>query len=153
VSITTILKRCEICCGCLPYLVPLRAIDLARSSSSMAPTRLTSSPPRQQFPCRICGQGSLIDKKIFRMSGPVVFIGYVFLVPSVVGLLFWFGMFLINAWAISSVHGASGAAFISGGIIIFFGGVCLVSGLAGWLLVMKKRVLQCSVCNAVVNAS
>jgi hypothetical protein len=32
--------------------------------------------------------------------------------------------------------------------IIFF-----VSGLLGWLLVMKKRVLQCDVCGAVVNAS
>jgi hypothetical protein len=28
-----------------------------------------------------------------------------------------------------------------------------VSGLLGWLLVMKKRVLECSACGAVINAS
>jgi hypothetical protein len=29
----------------------------------------------------------------------------------------------------------------------------VVSGLLGWLLVMRKSVLQCDVCGAVVNAS
>jgi hypothetical protein len=36
---------------------------------------------------------------------------------------------------------------------IGLGVACFVSGLLGWLLVMKKRVLQCDVCGAVVNAS
>jgi hypothetical protein len=31
--------------------------------------------------------------------------------------------------------------------------LAFVSGLLGWLLVMKKRVLQCGLCGAVVNAS
>jgi hypothetical protein len=41
-----------------------------------------------------------------------------------------------------------GNVFFIGLGIAFF-----VSGLLGWLLVMKKRVLQCDVCCAVVNAS
>lgn len=41
-----------------------------------------------------------------------------------------------------------GNAFFIGWGVAFF-----VSGLLGWLLVMKKRVLQCDVCGAVVNAS
>jgi len=41
-----------------------------------------------------------------------------------------------------------GNAFFIGWGVAFF-----VSGLLGWLLLMKKRVLQCDVCGAVVNAS
>lgn len=36
---------------------------------------------------------------------------------------------------------------------IVVGVTSFVGGLLGWLLVMKKRVLQCDVCGAVVNAS
>ena len=40
------------------------------------------------------------------------------------------------------------AAFSIGLIVGSF-----VGGIFGWLLVMKKRVLQCSICGAVINAS
>jgi hypothetical protein len=47
-----------------------------------------------------------------------------------------------------------------GGMATFLGSsyfvlmiLAFVSGLLGWLLVMKKRVLQCGLCGAVVNAS
>jgi hypothetical protein len=36
---------------------------------------------------------------------------------------------------------------------IALGVACFVGGLLGWLLVMRKRVLQCDLCGAVVNAS
>jgi hypothetical protein len=52
-----------------------------------------------------------------------------------------------NAGVISAVSVLGNAFFIGFGIAFF------VSGLLGWLLVMKKRVLQCDVCGAVVNAS
>ncbi len=42
---------------------------------------------------------------------------------------------------------------IGGGFAIILGVTSFVAGLLGWLLVMKKRVLQCSVCEATVNAS
>jgi hypothetical protein len=48
---------------------------------------------------------------------------------------------------------ASGFRIFGGGLTVAFGIACFVSGLLGWLLVMKKRVLQCSMCGAVVNAS
>jgi hypothetical protein len=38
--------------------------------------------------CRTCGQGALIKRKKFRMSGPVVAVGFILLVPSVLGVLF-----------------------------------------------------------------
>ena len=52
-----------------------------------------------------------------------------------------------NAGVISAIS-VLGNGFLIGWGILFF-----VSGLLGWLLVMKKRVLQCDVCGAVVNAS
>jgi hypothetical protein len=49
---------------------------------------------------------------------------------------------------------------VLGGVATFLGAsylvlmiLAFVSGLLGWLLVMKKRVLQCGLCGAVVNAS
>jgi hypothetical protein len=42
---------------------------------------------------------------------------------------------------------------IGGSFALFWLVAFFVSGLIGWLLVMKKRVLQCRFCGAVVNAS
>ena len=41
---------------------------------------------------------------------------------------------------------------LSSGLTIAIGVASFVGGLLGWLLVMKRRVLQCSVCGATVNA-
>jgi hypothetical protein len=38
-------------------------------------------------------------------------------------------------------------------IIVAIGIASFVGGLLGWLLVMRKRVLQCNVCGAVISAS
>jgi hypothetical protein len=46
-----------------------------------------------------------------------------------------------------------GARIFGSTFAIVCGIACFVGGLLGWLLVMKKRVLQCDVCGAVVNAS
>ena len=37
--------------------------------------------------CKVCDQGVLKKKKKYRMSVPVVLIGYVFLIPSIIGML------------------------------------------------------------------
>lgn len=105
--------------------------------------------------CRVCTQGSLEKKRISRMSTPVVIIGYIILTPSVIGIiisaLMLFGV--ISAASNSTDSASQAGAGIAAGMVIFFGIGCFVAGLLGWLLVMKKRVLQCSTCGAVVNAS
>ena len=101
--------------------------------------------------CKVCDAGTLTQQKKHRMSGPVVAIGYILLIPSVLGILFSVFMFFTTA---SMSHAANGAGSgIAGGIAIFLGLVFFVGGLLGWLLVMKKQVLECNTCGAVVNAS
>jgi len=51
----------------------------------------------QQIPCRVCGQGYLYNVKVHRMSGPAVVIGYLLLVPSLLGILLCLG-FIVASW-------------------------------------------------------
>src|SRR5436305_7205796 len=49
----------------------------------------TPPPVPAEHPlCRTWGQGALITRKTFRMSGPVLVIGFILLIPSVLGMLF-----------------------------------------------------------------
>jgi hypothetical protein len=218
------------------------SVEHSQDATPLQPRYRSGNPT-----CKVCDKGSLRLKKLHRMSGPVVAIGVILLVPSVFGMLFCAVMLLafntsvgpalgVNAngsgqpyqsaedakfrksckegfigansqlpgisapqfceCALSvyketgSIEGASrtcadrgldgtleqpsqdvdalyssdtsnatkaglitavtvfGNAFFLGWGIAFF-----VSGLLGWLLVMRKRVLQCDFCGAVVNAS
>ncbi len=161
--------------------------------------------------CKICDKGTLESKNKYRMSGPVVAIGYIFLCPSVLGMLF--GVLLLfstgtvtkdaverkaneirtslseakipekiiekivlaqnvdetelkaltrkqkeavrlaeNDNKYSKAGMGLGAAF-SGGLSIFLFISSFVGGLFGWILIMKKKILQCNNCSAVVQAS
>jgi hypothetical protein len=151
----------------------------------------------------------MVRKKTHRMSGPAVIVGYVFIVPSVLGMLFGLLMLfasgnasasaaesarsevatnLRNAnvdeaviervlaghevdsqalptydqqFAVSSAQGQLAGAKIGGGAASVIGaGFSLfmifssfIGGLIGYLLTMKKQILQCSACEAVVQAS
>jgi len=56
--------------------------------------------------------------------------------------------------SVTVVQTAAGAAtVIGGGIGIFLAVIFFIGGLLGWLLVMKKKVLICTHCSAVVPAS
>jgi len=60
----------------------------------------TSPPlPLQNPLCRVCGQGAMIKRKRFRMSGPVVAIGFILLIPSVLGMLFGILMLVLTSAA------------------------------------------------------
>ena len=48
--------------------------------------------------CKTCESGTLFKKKIYKMSSPVVVIGYILLIPSVLGILLS-GIVLIASWA------------------------------------------------------
>jgi hypothetical protein len=39
------------------------------------------------IPCKVCDRGSLDSKRIYRMNGPAVVIGYILLIPSIAGIV------------------------------------------------------------------
>jgi hypothetical protein len=108
--------------------------------------------------CKVCERGLLVPKKMFRMSGPVVAIGFILLIPSALGIIaaavLFFGLIASNVTGPSGATDAPNVVNVVGqGFAIALGIASFVGGLLGWLLVMKKRVLKCSVCGATVNAS
>jgi len=165
----------------------------------------------QQLNCQVCNDGQLKKKKKYRMSGPVVTIGYILLIPSILGMMFGFFMMFATGSATVDVNdgikteirneltnhnipnqiidkvinrtplteddktllnndqqraindaklsygagqlGAGAGTALAGGLSIFMIISSFVGGLLGWLLIMKKKVLQCINCNAVIAAS
>jgi hypothetical protein len=161
--------------------------------------------------CKVCDNGILTHKKVYRLSGCAITIGYIFLIPSILGMVM--GVFLLltagaattqvgeiqnseyrsaltNAGVsgpllkklleggslddndrqnltneqISDIElaqfakiggniGAGAATGIAGGAALFIIISSFCSGLLGFLLTMKKRILQCNACQAVVSAS
>ncbi len=164
-------------------------------------------------PCQICVQGVMTRKRVYRMSGPAVVIGFILLVPSILGILFGGLTMLFTIIGssaaptadsqiqqvksqlvslgipseivedvaagkrisetrlanltpdqrmqvraaelkVSTAKAVPGLAACCGGgfsVMIIIGS--FVGGLLGWLLIMRKTVLQCFRCGAVVAAS
>lgn len=222
-------------------------VDPPRQDAQQRPVYLqqpTHTPRSSYLTCKICDRGELSSKSIFRMSVPVVVIGWILLVPCIAGMLIS-GLMLLGFITPTGYTSRSGGSYQSEydssfrrscaksttqsnqaagyhaspqlieeycecalstvketgseitaaqtciqraregtleppshdvealystastsnssldvGTRIFgstFAIICgiasFVGGLLGWLLVMKKRVLQCNVCGAVVNAS
>jgi hypothetical protein len=97
--------------------------------------------------CKVCEAGILRQREVYRNSGPMVDIGYVLLAPSIPSVV-------ICALAYGTLH--SGGTEITstgvpGSIFVFLGIAAFVSGVIGWLLIMKKQILVCNVCRAVVE--
>ena len=188
---------------------PLSALYPPPSTPRIPPTPAANR--KRALTCPTCGQGALVKRKKYRMSVPVVLIGYILLVPCVIGMLI--GVLLLSdsgsdsaaasaaaereartrleaqriperiikkVVALDSItsddrstltreqksvvdeaelsisagkFGARSEAVIGGGLSIFLIIACFVGGLLGWLLIMRKRVLQCNKCSAVVAAS
>ncbi|MGP8174569.1 MAG: hypothetical protein ACLP7O_08485 [Terracidiphilus sp.] len=108
--------------------------------------------------CKICDRGTLMPRKIRRLSGPAVAIGYILLIPSISGMaacaILFIGALIVGV--VGAAHGSGILAALAGGgslAILYVAILCFVGGLVGWLLIMKKHVLQCVYCGAVVDAA
>lgn len=113
--------------------------------------------PRRKNPyqCKLCEQGTLRLTKLYRMSPMVVLIGYVILVPFAIitaAIVVLYILMVVAATQESSGSGLVGVTAATPLMIIAFI-FSLPATLLGWLLVMRKKVLQCSVCQAVNAAS
>jgi hypothetical protein len=119
----------------------------------------TGAPDLKAHPtCKICDRGTLMPRKIRRLSGPAVAIGYILLIPSILGMAACAILLIVSLFAgvAGAAHGSALAAAFAGigTIALVYIGICsFVFGLVGWLLVMKKHVLQCDNCGAVVDAA
>ena len=193
---------------------PLSTLYPPPSTPRIPPAAPTPAPAANRKPaltCQTCGEGVLIKRKTYRMSVPVVVIGYILLIPCVLGMLLG-GMLLLGSGSAGTAAsaaadkeartrleaqaipepiiqkvtafkpitaddrstltqeqksavdeaklslsarkvGAGAGVVISGSLSIFLIIACFVGGLLGWLLVMKKKVLQCNQCSATVAAS
>jgi hypothetical protein len=127
------------------------------------PSVVPTTPPAVLLTCQTCRSGILSRKHLYRMSDVVVVIGYILLFPSLIGMAVTLAL---TGYAIvfSIVVGAAAKdpqAFVAGGVVavftVAFGAAvfvsCFVSGLVGWLLVMKKTVLRCNLCGMTIDAA
>lgn len=90
------------------------------------------------------------------MSDVVVTIGFLLLVPSLAGMAAAFVLWAMTvAAAVRADVPAATAGVVLGATFTFgLAGIgAFVAGLLGWLLVMKKTVLQCDECDATTPAS
>ncbi len=96
----------------------------------------------------------MVCQNVYRMSPVVVGIGYLLLVPPILGMAF-FALLILGGTlgALSAGNGgtAAGAGFLGVGLCGFVSS--LISGLLGFLLVMKKKILRCNHCGATIAAS
>lgn len=235
-----------------PELPPIRK-DLSKPTQYVYPAQPQQPQYSFYLRCKVCDRGSLTPQKVFRMSGPAIVIGFILLIPSILGMiisaLMFVGIIAYNggesgivasqprqsfqnsfdagfrrscarsfgqsyrmaagapaplamieqycecALSVFKETGSqttaaqtcvqrvkdgsleapdqdvrefysgdirhekrAGAAInlfrvIGSGFAVALGIASFVGGLLGWLLVMRKRVLKCDLCGAVVNAS
>jgi len=119
-------------------------------------------PLRLFLDCSACRtEKSMEPVKIPRFNQILRFIGTIIVVPSIIGVL------ISLIWLISVTFAGSraidtavshpettGAVIGMGigyGISIFFGILSLVSGLIGWILLMKRKVYKCLVCGFILD--
>ena len=139
------------CTACGQPLAPdVKFCSQCGASTTDLSTLAQSVVPQKQpgIRCKTCGVGTLQLVKRYRMSTPVVAIGYIILVPSVLFII----ICVMSIFRIASLSNSDSSEMASG-ILVFFALAAFVGGLLGWLLIMKKKVLICTHCSAVVPAS
>ena len=127
------------------------------------PSVVPTNPPTVLLTCQTCRSGSLSRKHLYRMSDVVVLIGYILLFPSLIGMAVTLALtgYVIIASIVVGAAAKDPQAFAAGGVFavftVAFGAAvfvsCFVSGLLGWLLVMKKTVLRCNLCGMTIDAA
>lgn len=106
---------------------------------------LKKAPPR--LDCNACKtEKSMEPTKIPKFNLILRFIGYIILIPSMIGL---FIACVILGTSVASAD-AAGLAF-GFGFAAFIAVTSIVSGLIGWILIMDRKVFKCSVCGFVLD--
>jgi len=104
---------------------------------------------------------SMKATKIPKFNAILRLIGYIIVIPSVLGVAISVVMLFTMGQATSEVMtadpsgaaaaGAALGATVGFGFALFFGAVSLVSGVVGWILLMKKKVFKCLKCGFILD--
>lgn len=99
--------------------------------------------------CNACGsKKTLAPTRIYKFGGIIRFIGYLIVIPSICGV-FFAGILILIAFA--GVASSGSAAIMGLGLAVFVAAGSLISGLIGWLLIMKKKVFKCTSCGFILD--
>lgn len=95
--------------------------------------------------CKNCnGKQSMYKAEIDRFSPVVVIIGWIIVTPSLLGI------FVSTIMLFSGMNGDSFTG-IRVTISLAFGVFSLLSGLLGYILIMKKKVYKCNICGSTID--
>ncbi len=98
--------------------------------------------------CKACdGVKTMIGTEINRFSSVVVIIGWIIAIPSILGILFS----LLSVVVYLSSSSDTLALGLGVGLSIILGILSLISGLLGYILIMKKKVYKCNVCGFIID--
>ena len=115
-----------------------------------------------QLDCSACkSKTSMKATKIPRFNTILRIIGFIIVIPSVLGIIIAIFLFISTISATSEVMsttqsnaraaGAAIGATIGFGFSIFIGCSSLVGGIVGWLLLMQKKVYKCFNCGFILD--
>jgi hypothetical protein len=112
--------------------------------------------------CNACNsEGSMMPVKVRRLNGIVVVIGYLIVIPSVIGMLIGGVMFVASIFTGTEVvgqsvtdaemAGAMAGTTIGIGLSLFVTISSLIGGIIGYLLIIKKKVYKCLKCGFILD--
>lgn len=101
--------------------------------------------------CAACKlDGGMEAARLPRFSWFIRFIGGIIAIPSILGMIFAVMIFFTGSSGMFGQGSGNGMAI---GMSLFVFCISAVSGLVGWLLLMKKNVFQCTRCGYILNRS
>lgn len=117
-------------------------------------TTTPQTAPRRPS-CAACG-GAMQPKITYRLGTTIAVIGYILLVPSILGLAA--SALTILVMLVSVGTGAPSTqdgdvALASFGVVGTIAVVAMIVGLPGFILTLRKKVLRCDSCGNTLNAS
>ena len=101
--------------------------------------------------CNACkSEKTMQATKISRFNAIIRIIGGILLIPFFIGVIVLFSVFTSMHSAGPDAPGLFGSG-IAFGIFFFVGILLLVSGLLGWILLMKRKVFKCVTCGYILD--
>jgi len=101
--------------------------------------------------CNACkSEKTMQATKIPRFNTIIQFIGVILLIPFFIGIIVLFTVFTSIHSSGTGAPGEFGSGIVFG-LLFFVGILLLVSGLLGWILLMRRKVFKCTTCGYILD--